>query len=483
MIKTINMFKIVDAVEMLYIIHIIIAISIVILVINYKNKQIFKQLNAIKIQIKDLFDDLQIKSENSSNQNLNDTTQTEELLVKCNNRIDYLDTQNNNNKEIMNKLFITNYNKTEQLKILGIDNKELKKQINIHKEQLLKNDNQIAKLSDNSSSKINKKCEEQIIKYDKQFADLNGQITKLLIINKDIIKELDSLKHNIENHTEQIKDNTEQIKDNTEQIENNTKQITTNTEQIVTNTEQIKDNTEQIDNYIVHIKTDTKPISTNIEWIANNTEQISKLQSDNLKLVSDLNNIKNDLNHVTEKNKLLLFNYKVQIDKLFVNYYTKIKQIDRFATNNNEMISNLLIEYKNKFDNIILLKDDLTNKNYIINSQVSSCLIKNNFICFDDLWINILPFNNSIKFDIINLKKIVNLKILHFDIDNYNNDTISYYEPIVELLLIVNQIEQINITGLDISQWLTVILNRVFKYNKNIINTKIMVNNKIVNIM
>ena len=202
-----------------------------------------------------------------------------------------------------------------------------------------------------------------------------------------------------------------------------------------------------------------------------------------MKLVSDLNNIKNDLNHVTEKNKLLLFNYKVQIDKLFVNYYTKIKQIDRFATNNNEMISNLLIEYKNKFDNIILLKDDLTNKNYIINSQVSSCLIKNNFICFDDLWINILPFNNSIKFDIINLKKIVNLKILHFDIDNYNNDTISYYEPIVELLLIVNQIEQINITGLDISQWLTVILNRVFKYNKNIINTKIMVNNKIVNIM
>ena len=129
MIKTINMFKIVDAVEMLYIIHIIIAISIVILVINYKNKQVFKQLNAIKIQIKDLFDDLQIKSENSSNQNLNDTTQTEELLVKCNNRIDYLDTQNNNNKEIMNKLFITNYNKTEQLKILGIDNKELKKQI------------------------------------------------------------------------------------------------------------------------------------------------------------------------------------------------------------------------------------------------------------------------------------------------------------------------------------------------------------------
>ena len=126
MVIMIDIFKIMNALEMSYIVHVIIAISIVILLINYKNNQIFNELRVIK----DFFDDLQIKFKNSNSQQLKDTSLTDKLLIEYHNRMDCLDKQQGDNKEIINKLFIANYNKTEQINKLENDNKELKKQIN-----------------------------------------------------------------------------------------------------------------------------------------------------------------------------------------------------------------------------------------------------------------------------------------------------------------------------------------------------------------
>ena len=169
-----------------------------------------------------------------------------------------------------------------------------------------------------------------------KLSENNKKIDDLIVVDKNIKKDVSSNLGKINNNSSTISTNSGQINTNTGDISDNLNQINTNTENISDNLNQINTNTENISNNLNQINTNTENISDNLNQINTNTGDIS---TNSGQINTNTENISNNSNHINTNTENISNNsgkidnftqYILKSGKDFEEKYIIEKEIFRF---------------------------------------------------------------------------------------------------------------------------------------------------------